>query len=75
MMKNGKLIIVKECLAQTTLIMVNIVMVKKCLCIELNQIFQSTREASQKTGIAHTGIAATCRGAQKTSGGYHWEYL
>jgi hypothetical protein len=48
---------------------------KKCLCIELNQIFQSTREASQKTGIAHTGIAATCRGAQKTSGGYHWEYL
>jgi hypothetical protein len=48
---------------------------KKCLCIELNQIFQSTREASQKMGIAHTGIAAACRGTQKTSGGYHWKYL
>ncbi len=48
---------------------------KKCLCIELNQIFQSTREASQKMGIAHTGIAAACRGIQKTSGGYHWKYL
>ena len=48
---------------------------KKCLCIELKQIFESTREAAKIIGISHTGIAAACRGDQKTAGGYHWEYI
>lgn len=48
---------------------------KKCLCIELNQIFESTRHAEQVLGISHTGIAAACRGEYKTSGGYHWKYI
>ena len=48
---------------------------KKCLCIELNQIFNSTREAAKIIGVAHTNIVAACRGQQKTAGGYHWQYL
>lgn len=48
---------------------------KKCRCIELDQIFESTREAEKIIGIAHQNIAAACRGVYKTSGGYHWEYI
>jgi group I intron endonuclease len=48
---------------------------KRCLCIELNKIFESTREAEKIIGVNHTGIAAACRGAQKTAGGYHWKYI
>ena len=48
---------------------------KKCLCIELNKIFNSTREAAQYIGVAHQNIAAACRGDTKTSGGYHQKYI
>ena len=48
---------------------------KRCLCIELNKIFESTREAEKIIGVSHTGIAAACRGVQKTAGGYHWKYI
>ena len=48
---------------------------KKCLCIELNKIFESTRQAEQYIGVRHQNIAAACRGDQKTSGGYHWKYI
>ena len=48
---------------------------KKCLCIELNKIFESTREAAKEIGVSHTGIAAACRGVQKTCGSYHWKYI
>lgn len=48
---------------------------KKCLCIELNQIFESTRQAAEIIGVGHQNIAAACRGDAKTSGGYHWKYI
>ena len=48
---------------------------KKCLCIELNQIFESTRQAGEVIGVSHQNIAAACRGDTKTSGGYHWAYI
>lgn len=48
---------------------------KKCLCIELNKIFESAREAAKQMGVSHTGIIATCNGKQKTSAGYHWKYI
>lgn len=48
---------------------------KKCLCIELNQIFESTRQAAQELNLHHQNIAAACRGVYQTSGGYHWKYI
>lgn len=48
---------------------------KRCLCIELNKIFESTREAEKYIGVRHQNIAAACRGDSKTSGGYHWMYI
>ena len=48
---------------------------KKVLCIELNQIFPSTHEASRQLGLYHSSISRCCNGKQKTSGGYHWTYI
>jgi len=48
---------------------------KKCFCIELNKIFESTRQAEQELGIKHQNIASACRGIYQTSGGYHWKYI
>lgn len=42
------------------------------LCVELNQIYCSTREAERQTGISHSGIKRVCDGKRKTAGGYHW---
>lgn len=36
--------------------------------------FGGILEASRKTGIDHRGISDTCRGKQKTAGGYIWKY-
>ena len=44
-------------------------------CIETGEKFFSASDASRKTGITSSGISAVCRGANKTSGGYHWEFL
>ncbi len=38
-------------------------------------IFNSTCEASRKTGICQTSISAYCRGKIKKTGKYIWEYL
>ena len=48
---------------------------KRCMCIELYHIFESTREAEKIMGISHIGISAACRGKQETAGGYHWRYI
>lgn len=45
---------------------------KKVLCIETGEIFDSTRDASRKTGIGN--ISRACKGQYKTAGGLHWEY-
>ena len=48
---------------------------KRVLCIETGEIFESVREASRKTGINH--ISSVCLGKKryKTAGGYHWKFL
>lgn len=48
---------------------------KKVLCVETGEIFESTKEAERKTGIAHNHISKTCNGKLKTTGGYHWRYV
>ena len=36
--------------------------------------FRSMHEASKTIGLSYTNISACCRGEQKTSGGYKWQY-
>ena len=48
---------------------------KIVLCIETNEIYNGTIEASKMTNIYRPSIAKACRGVQKTAGGYHWKYL
>lgn len=47
---------------------------KQVLCIELNKIFGSLREAERELKIPATNISKACRGIYKTAGSYHWEY-
>lgn len=48
---------------------------KKCLCIELNKIFESTRQAEKELGIPHQNIGRACRTENGVAGGYHWNYI
>ncbi len=45
---------------------------------ELNEIYitsyPSANQASQVTGISHSGICACCRGERKYSGDFQWKY-
>jgi DNA-binding phage protein len=36
--------------------------------------FSSVAQAARDTGISKSGIAKTCRGLNKTAGGYTWKY-
>tara|TARA_Y100000310_G_scaffold340955_1_gene438491 strand:+ start:157 stop:690 length:534 start_codon:yes stop_codon:yes gene_type:complete len=36
--------------------------------------FESITDASNNTGVGHSGICASCRGRQRLSGGYVWRY-
>lgn len=45
------------------------------LCIELNQVYCSTREAERQTGINHSDIKRVCEGKRKTAGGYRWCHM
>ena len=48
---------------------------KEVYCVELDQVFNSLTEASEKTGCQIGKISLCCRGKANTAGGYHWEYL
>ena len=47
---------------------------KKVLCIELNRIFDSEKQAEKELGIGVSRISECCSGKNKTAGGYHWSY-
>lgn len=38
-------------------------------------VFNSSREASRKTGICQSGISKSCKNKNVTAGGYLWRYL
>ena len=46
----------------------------KIICIETGIIYSSITEAGEATNIKSGRITDTCRGRQKTAGGYHWKY-
>ena len=48
---------------------------KRVLCVETGIIYESTVDASKQTGLSQGNIVNVCNGKQKTTGGYHWEYV
>lgn len=48
---------------------------RKVYCVELDTEFESAREAARFLNLSSSNILATCRGKQKTSGGYQWRYV
>ena len=48
---------------------------KQVRCVETGIIYESIKQASEKTGITQTTICNCCKGKQKTTGGLHWEYV
>ena len=49
---------------------------KKVLCVETNQIFQSTIEVERQLGFSQGNISKCCNGKRyKTVGGYHWGWV
>lgn len=44
-------------------------------CLELNQAFDSIKEAAQSIGIAPSYINKCLRGRQRLAGDYHWRYV
>ena len=49
----------------------------RVLCVELNKIYDSIREASKELKIYETSISHCCSNSEhyKTAGGYHWRYV
>ena len=43
-------------------------------CVELDETFNSIKEASEKLEIGNYCIGKACSGVAKTAGGYHWKY-
>ena len=52
--------------------------VKRVKCVETDQVLGSSNEAAvtilNNPKLA-SSIAQTCKGARKSAGGYHWEYV
>ena len=48
---------------------------KSVICIETKIVYESLKDAMNKTGIERHTIGNCCRGISKTAGGYHWKYL
>lgn len=48
---------------------------RKIKCIELNQIFDSISKAARQLKIARGSLSNCLAKLNKTSGGYHWEYV
>jgi len=43
--------------------------------VETGEIYNSIKEASEKTGVLSTHITRVCKGKRKSSGGIRWEYV
>ena len=46
---------------------------KAVRCVETGEVYPSQNAAERTTGLC--GIHRACEGWQKTTGGYHWEYI
>ena len=48
---------------------------KKVINVDTTQVFNSIKEASEKTGVRAGDISSCCRGKRKSAGGYHWSFV
>ena len=48
---------------------------KKIMCVELNTVFNSVREASETMKVNYGNLSSCCNGHLETAGGYHWQYI
>ena len=48
---------------------------KKVICVETREIFDSVKEASERFNINPSNISHVLKGKQKSTKGYHFEYL
>lgn len=49
--------------------------IKKVLCEETEEIFDSPKDAALKLNLDNNAIAKCCRGVKKTYHSYHWRYI
>jgi group I intron endonuclease len=47
---------------------------KAVINLDTGKIFETVKQASDYYGIDSSGITKSCKGKQKTSGGYRWKY-
>ena len=45
------------------------------LCVELNRVFNSMKEAADYFGLSKCTISAAIKGRNKTAAGYHWKLI
>lgn len=48
---------------------------KKVLCVETGVTYNSISDAAKSIGVSFTAVSNVCNGKQKTSGGYHWQFV
>ena len=48
---------------------------KMVLCVETKEIYISSIDAFEKTGIDNSSIGKCCKGVRNTAGGFTWEYV
>ena len=48
---------------------------RKIRCVETGEIFDSIKTAAEHYGLKRPNISAVLAGKNKTSGGFHWEYV
>lgn len=48
---------------------------KKVVCIQTNQVFNSSHEAARILGLNRSHITSCCTGNRKSTGGYNFKYL
>ena len=49
-------------------------MSKAIICVELNKLFYSQKEASKSMNIDQASISFCCYHPNRTAGGYHWKF-
>lgn len=48
---------------------------KKVICVETGQVFESVKAATAAMGLRHsTSITNVLKGYRKSAAGYHWDY-
>lgn len=48
---------------------------KKVICIETGEIFNSGKEAAEVMGLSRSHISQVCNKKRNTTGGYHFEFV